>query len=32
MILKNGSILFNLCYSDEINVLHIVSNNIDFLF
>ena len=29
---KNGSILFNLCYSDEINVLHIVFNNIDYIF
>ena len=29
---KDGSILFNLCYSDEINVLHIVFNNIDGIF
>ena len=29
---KDGSILFNLCYSDEINVLHIVFNNIDCIF
>ena len=24
--------LFNLCYSDEINILHIVFNNIDYIF
>ena len=29
---KDESILFNLCYSDEINVLHIVFNNIDCIF
>ena len=29
---KDGSILFNLCYSDEINVLHIISNNIECIF
>ena len=26
---KDGSILFNLCHSDKINVLHIVFNNIE---
>ena len=29
---KGLLILFNLCYSDEINVLHIVFNNIDCIF
>ena len=29
---KDGSTLFNLCYSDEINVLHIVFSNIDCSF
>ena len=29
---KDGPILFNLCYSDEINVLHIVFNNIECIF
>ena len=29
---KDGSILFNLCNSDEINVLHIVFNNIEYIF
>ena len=29
---KDGSILFNLCYSDEINVLHIVFYNIECIF
>ena len=29
---KDGSILFNLCYSDEINVLHIAFNNIECIF
>ena len=29
---KDGLILFNLCYSDKINVLHIVFNNIDCIF
>ena len=35
MILKNvkdGSILFNLCYSDETSVPHIAFNNIDCVF
>ena len=29
---KDGSVLVNLCYSDEINVLHIVFNNIYCVF
>ena len=29
---KDWSVLFNLCYSDEINVLHIVISNIDSIF
>ena len=29
---KDGSILFNLCYSDDISVLHIAFNNIDCIF
>ena len=29
---KDGSILFNLYYADEINVLNIVFNNIDSIF
>ena len=29
---KDGSVLFNLSYSDEINVLHIVFYNIDCIF
>ena len=29
---KDGSILFNLCYSDDINVLHVVFNNTDGIF
>ena len=28
----DGSILFNLCYSDETSVPHIVFNNIDCIF
>ena len=29
---KDGSILFNLCYSDENGVPHIVFNNIECIF
>ena len=29
---KGGSILFNLCYSDENGILHIVFNNIKCIF
>ena len=29
---KDGSILFNLCYSDETSVPHIVFNNIECIF
>ena len=29
---KDGSILSNLCYSDDINVLNIVFNNTDCIF
>ena len=29
---KDGSVLFNLCYSDEIRVPHIVFNNIECTF
>ena len=29
---KDGSILFNLCYSDEIGVPHHVFNKIEFIF
>ena len=29
---KDGSILFNSCYSDETGVSHIVFNNIDCIF
>ena len=29
---EDGSVLFNLCYSDETGVPHIVFNNIDCIF
>ena len=29
---KNGSILFNLCYSDKTGVPHIVFNDIECIF
>ena len=29
---KDGSILFNLCYSDEISVPHIAFNNTECIF
>ena len=29
---KDGSILFNLCYSDETGVPHIVFNNVECIF
>ena len=29
---KDGSILFNLCYSDETSVPHILFNNIECIF
>ena len=29
---KDGSVLFDICYSDESGVPHIVFNNIEFIF